>query len=55
MWYTGDWCECVCVCVCVCAVEKMAKNFGMTICKSIVVSFLPCLVAFFGIPSLYVL
>ena len=33
----------------------MAKDIGMTIRKSIVVSFLPCLVAFFGIPSLYVL
>ena len=32
--------------VCVCAVGKMAKDIGMTICKSIVVSFLPCLVAF---------
>ena len=37
---------------CVCAVGKMAKDIGMTISKSIVVSFLPCLVAFFGIPSL---
>ena len=37
-----DWC----VCVCVCAVGKMAKDIGMTIRKSIVVSFLPCLVAF---------
>ena len=32
--------------VCVCAVGKMAKYMGMTIRKSIVVSFLPCLVAF---------
>ena len=43
---------CVCVCVCVCArvheVGKMAKDIGMTICKGIVVSFLPCLVAFWG-------
>ena len=37
---------CVCVCVCVRAVGKMAKDIGMTIRKSIVVSFLPCLVAF---------
>ena len=36
---------CVCVCVCVCVVEKMAKD---KICKGIVVSFLPCLVAFWG-------
>ena len=48
-------CVCVCMCVCVCAFGKMAKDIGMTICKSIVVSFLPCSVAFFGIPSLYVL
>ena len=34
------------VCVCVHAVGKMAKCIGMTICKSIMVSFLPCLVAF---------
>ena len=32
--------------VCVCAVGKMAKDIGMTIRKSIVVSFLPCLVGF---------
>ena len=32
--------------MCVCAVGKMAKDIGMTIRKSIVVSFLPCLVAF---------
>ena len=32
--------------VCVCAVGKMAKDIGMTIRKSIVVSFLRCLVAF---------
>ena len=32
--------------VCVCGVGKMAKDIGITICKSIVVSFLPCLVAF---------
>ena len=32
--------------VCVCAVEKMAEDMGMTIRKSIVVSFLLCLVAF---------
>ena len=41
---------CVCVCVhvhvCVCAVGKMAKDIGMTIRKSIVVSFLLCLVTF---------
>ena len=40
-------CVCVCVCVCVEAV-KMAKDIGMTIRKGIVVSFLPCLVAFWG-------
>ena len=34
------------VCVCVCG--KMAKDIGMTIRKGIVVSFLPCLVAFWG-------
>ena len=52
-------CVCVCVCVhvclCVCEVGKMAKDIGMTIRKGIMVSFLPCLVAFLGIPSLYVL
>ena len=37
----------MCVCVCV-EVGKMAKDIGMTICKGIVVSFLPCLVAFWG-------
>ena len=36
----------VCVCVHVCAVGKMAKDIGMTIRNSILVSFLPCLVAF---------
>ena len=39
-------CMCACVCVCVCVVGKMAKDIGMTIRKSIVVSFLPCSVAF---------
>ena len=40
---------CVCVCVCVCVeVGKIAKDIGMTICKGIVVPFLPCLVAFWG-------
>ena len=39
---------CVCVCVCVYEVGKMAKDIGMTIHKGIVVSFLPCLVAFWG-------
>ena len=34
--YAGDWCVCVCG----------WKDIGMTIRKSIVVSFLPCLVAF---------
>ena len=38
----------VCVCVCVCEVGKMAKDIGMTIRKGIVVSFLLCLVAFWG-------
>ena len=38
----------VCVCVCV-AVGKMAKDIGMTIRKSIVVSFLPCSVAFLAL------
>ena len=36
------------VCACVCEVGKMAKDIGMTIRKGIVVSFLPCLVAFWG-------
>ena len=36
------------VCVCVCVVGKMAKDIRMTICKGIVVSFLPCLIAFWG-------
>ena len=40
------------VCVCVSKVGKMAKDIGMIIRKGIVVSFLPCLVAFLGIPSL---
>ena len=39
---------CVCVCVCVCEFGKMAKDIGMTIRKGNVVSFLPCLVAFWG-------
>ena len=47
----------VCVCVCVCArvheVGKMAKDIGMTIRKGIVVSFLPCLVAFWGFGDLF--
>ena len=34
--------------MCVCEVGKMAKDIGMTIRKGIVVSFLPCLVAFWG-------
>ena len=42
----------VCVHVCVrarvCVVRKMAKDIGMTIRKGIAVSFLPCLVAFWG-------
>ena len=38
----------VCVCVCVCEVGKVAKDIGMTIRKGIVVSFLPCLVAFWA-------
>ena len=41
-------CVCMQVCVCVCKVGKMAKDIGMTIRKGIVVSFLPCLVAFWG-------
>ena len=49
---------CVCVCVCVCAVGKMAKDIGMSIRKSIVVSFLhvhvPCLLAFLAFhPYMY--
>ena len=32
----------------VCVVGKMAKDVGTAIHKSIVVSFLPCLVAFLG-------
>ena len=35
------------MCVCVCG-WKLAKDIGMTIRKGIVVSFLPCLVAFWG-------
>ena len=45
------WCNMpgfLCVCVCVYEVGKMAKDIGMTIRKGIVVSFLPCLVAFWG-------
>ena len=37
------------MCVCVCAVGKIAKDIGMTIRESIVVSFLPCLVAFLAL------
>ena len=44
VWHTRDWC----VCVCVCEVGKMAKDIGTTIRKGIMVSFLPCLVAFWG-------
>ena len=36
------------VCVCVCEVGRMAKDIGMTIREGIMVSFLPCLVAFWG-------
>ena len=36
------------VCMCVCEVGKMAKDIGTTIRKGIMVSFLPCLVAFWG-------
>ena len=39
----------MCVCVCAHAVGKMAKDIGMTIHKNIVVSFLPCLVAFLAL------
>ena len=39
-------CDTVCVCVCVCV--EAGKGIGMTIRKGIVVSFLPCLVAFWG-------
>ena len=42
----GVACQGFCVCVCVCEVGKMATDIGMTIRKDIVVSFLPCLVAF---------
>ena len=43
------WQGLVCVRVCVCVeVGKMAKDIEMTIRKSIVVPFLPCLVAFWG-------
>ena len=35
--------------MCVCErLKKMAKDIGMTIRKGIVVSFLPCLIAFWG-------
>ena len=36
---------------CVYEVRKMAKDIGMTIRRGIVVSFLPCLVAFWGFHS----
>ena len=42
MWHARDWC------VCVCEVGRMAKDIGMTIREGIMVSFLPCLVAFWG-------
>ena len=45
----------MCVCVCVCEVAKMSKDIGMTIRKGIVVSYLPCLVAFWGFHPYYVL
>ena len=56
VWHARDWCVCVRVCVCVyvyvcvcaCEVGKMAKDIGITIRKGIVVSFLPCLVVFWG-------
>ena len=32
----------------VCVVGKMAKHVGMAILKSVMVSFLPCLVTFWG-------
>ena len=38
-------CVRTCACVCVCG-WKNGKDIGMTIRKSIVMSFLPCLVAF---------
>ena len=38
-----------------CVVGKTSKDIGMTIRKSVVVSFLLCSVTFFGFPSLYVL
>ena len=41
------------MCARVCVVGKIAKDIRMTIRKSIVVLFLPCLFScFFGIPSL---
>ena len=44
---------CVCVCVCVC-VWEVGKDIGITIRKGIVVSFLPCLLAFWGFhPSMF--
>ena len=39
------WCSMPGIGVCVC---EVAKDIGMTIRKGIVVSFLPCLVAFWG-------
>ena len=37
-----------CACACACEVRKMAKDIGMTIHKGIAVSFLSCLVTFWG-------
>ena len=42
------WCGMQGIGACVCEVGKMAKDIGMTIRKGIVVSFLPCSVAFWG-------
>ena len=42
------WCGMPGIGVCVCEVGKMVKDIGMTIRKGIVVSFLLCLVAFWG-------
>ena len=42
------WCSMPGIGVRVCEVRKMAKDIGMTIRRGIVVSFLPCMVAFWG-------
>ena len=43
------WCGMPGIGMCVYEVRKITKDIGMTIRKGIVVSFLPCLVAFWGL------